>query len=78
MRNVRKSHGNAVWGLLMNIFQTVLLVVIFYFMFDILGMRGAALRGDFLLYIMSGVFMFMTHTKTMGAVWPRPKGRPRR
>lgn len=68
VRAVRKSHGNAVWGLLMNIFQTVLLVVIFYFMFDILGLRGAALRGDFLLYVMSGVFMFMTHTKAMGAV----------
>lgn len=68
VRNVRKSHGNAVWGLLMNIFQTVLMVAIFYVMFEILGLRGSALRGDFLLYIMSGVFMFMTHIKAMGAV----------
>ncbi len=68
VRNIRKSHGNAVIGLLLNIFQTVLLVLVFYIMFDLLGMRGSAIRGDFLLYVMSGVFMFMTHTKTMGAV----------
>jgi ABC-type polysaccharide/polyol phosphate export permease len=37
-------------------------------MFSILGLRGAALRGDFLLYIMSGIFLFMTHTKALGAV----------
>ncbi|HEX9858629.1 MAG TPA: ABC transporter permease [Paracoccaceae bacterium] len=68
VRNVRKSHGNAVIGLLMNIFQTVLLVAVFYVLFEVLGMRGSAIRGDFVLYVMSGIFMFMTHTKTMGAV----------
>lgn len=68
VRNVRKTHGNAVIGLLMNIFQTVLLVAVFYIMFDVLGLRGAAIRGDFLLYVFSGIFMFMTHVKTVGAV----------
>jgi ABC-type polysaccharide/polyol phosphate export permease len=44
------------------------MVLVFYFTFTLLGMRGAALRGDFLLYVMSGVFMFMTHIKALGAV----------
>lgn len=68
VRSVRKSHGNALWGLLINIFQTVLFMLVFYLMFTVLGMRGMAIRGNYLLYIMSGVFMFMTHTKTMAAV----------
>lgn len=68
VRNVRKSHHNAVVGLLMNILQTVLMVAVFYFMFELLGMRGTVIRGDYLLYIMSGVFVFITHVKTMGAV----------
>jgi ABC-type polysaccharide/polyol phosphate export permease len=68
VRSVRKSHGNAVLGLVVNIFQTVLLVGIFYAMFELLNMRGSAIRGDFLLYVMSGIFMFMTHTKALGAV----------
>ncbi|MDO9524039.1 MAG: ABC transporter permease [Gemmobacter sp.] len=68
VRNVRKSHGNAVIGLLINIAQTVLLVLVFYVMFDLLGLRGSAIRGDFLLFVMSGIFLFLTHTKTVGAV----------
>lgn len=68
VRHVRKSHGNAVIGLLMNILQTVLLVGVFLLMFELLGMRGAAVRGDFVLYVMSGIFLFMTHVKALGAV----------
>jgi ABC-type polysaccharide/polyol phosphate export permease len=68
VRSVRKGNGNAIAGLLQNIFQTVLLIAVFFFMFDVLGMRGNAIRGDFMLYVMSGIFMFMTHTKALGAV----------
>ena len=68
VRHVRKSHGNAIIGLALNIFQSVLMIAVFFFMLDFLGMRGSRIRGDFLLYIMSGVFMFMTHSKAMAAV----------
>jgi ABC-type polysaccharide/polyol phosphate export permease len=68
VRSVRKGNGNAIAGLLKNIFQTVLLIAVFFFMFDVLGMRGNAIRGDYILFIMSGVFMFMTHTSALGAV----------
>lgn len=68
VRNVRKSNGNAVVGLLMSIVQSVTFVVVMVFMFNLLGMRGSAVRGDFVLYIMSGVFCFMTHAKTLAAV----------
>lgn len=68
VRQLRKSHGNALVGLLMNIFQAMLFVLVFYVMFSILGLRGSAIRGDFMLYVMSGVFLFLTHTKAMSAV----------
>lgn len=68
VRSLRQTHGNAVMGLLMNMMQTIVFVLAFYVMFSVLGWRGSALRGDFLLYIMSGIFLFMTHTKAMGAV----------
>ncbi|HCP80447.1 MAG TPA: ABC transporter permease [Octadecabacter sp.] len=68
VRNVRKEHRNALIGLLMNMLQTVIFVGAFYFMFSVLGLKRTAIRGDFLLYIMSGIFLFMTHTKAMGAV----------
>jgi ABC-type polysaccharide/polyol phosphate export permease len=68
VRNVRKNHGNPVIGLLLNIVQTVMLVAVFFLLFQLLGMRGNAIRGDYLLYVMSGIFMFMTHIKALGAV----------
>jgi ABC-type polysaccharide/polyol phosphate export permease len=68
VRSIRKTHGNAVMAILMNMLQAAIFVIVFYVMFTVLGLRGAALRGDFLLYIMSGVFLYMTHTKTLAAV----------
>ncbi|MEL7114383.1 MAG: ABC transporter permease [Pseudomonadota bacterium] len=68
VRNVRKTHGNAIIGLFISILQTIILVLVFYFMFTILGLRGMAIRGDFLLYIMTGIFLFLTHNKAVGAV----------
>jgi len=68
VRSVRKSHGNALFALFINIMQTLIFVMAFYVMFSVLGLRGAVLRGDFVLYVMSGIFLFMTHTKALGAV----------
>lgn len=68
VRNVRKTHNNAFLAILMNMLQMAVMVVAFYVMFTILGLRGLALRGDFLVYIMSGIFLYMTHLKAMGAI----------
>ena len=68
VRSVRKAHGNALMAIGTNMLQMVIFVLAFYFMFSILGMRGSALRGDFLVYIMTGIFLYMTHVKTLSAV----------
>jgi ABC-type polysaccharide/polyol phosphate export permease len=68
VRHVRKSHGNAVIGLLMAIMQSVLMVAIMVFVMQLLGMRRMAVRGDFVLYMMTGVFNFATYTQTLTAV----------
>ena len=68
VRHLRKSHSNAIVGLLLNMMQTLMLVAVFYFMFSVLGLRGMTLRGDFLIYIMTGIFLYMTHVKTLSSV----------
>ena len=68
VRNLRKSHNNAVLGLVMSIIQSLIMLLIMFFMMQLFGMRRVAVRGDFMLYVMSGVFMFMTHIKAIGAV----------
>ena len=68
VRNVCQDHGNAIIGLMINMMQTIMLVAAFYIMFPVPGMKGNAIPGNFLLYIMSGILLFMTHTKGIGAV----------
>ena len=68
VRDVRKTHANALVGIFLNMLQSLTLVLIFYVMYAVLGLRGSIIRGDFLLYIMSGIFLYMTQIKTMGAV----------
>jgi ABC-type polysaccharide/polyol phosphate export permease len=68
VRSVRKTHNNAFLAIATNLLQVVIFIGAFYVMFSLLGLRSAALRGDFLLYIMSGIFLYMTHTKALGAV----------
>lgn len=68
VRNLRKGHGNAVVGLVVTIVQSLVMVLVFLFLFNLLGGGNRGIRGDSLLYVMSGVFMFMTHSKTIQAV----------
>ena len=66
--NLRKAHTNPLIGLFMNIVQTLILVAVFYFMMSVLSLRGSPVRGNFLLFVMSGIFLFMTFIKSVGAV----------
>ncbi|MFK7745065.1 MAG: ABC transporter permease [Roseobacter sp.] len=68
VRSIRKTHNNAFIAIGSNLLQAIIFVLAFYVMFTVLGLRGAAIRGDFLLYIMSGIFLFLLHTKTLSAV----------
>lgn len=68
VRAIRKGHGNALVGLMMNIAQTVMLVAVFYGVFMVIGIGPRGIRGDFLLYVMTGIFLFMCHVKSMMAV----------
>jgi ABC-type polysaccharide/polyol phosphate export permease len=66
--NLRKGQRNAVVGLLMTVAQALVMIAGFYLMYIIMGVRKSPIRGDFIVYIMTGIFMFMAHTQAIGAV----------
>ncbi|WP_171208470.1 MULTISPECIES: ABC transporter permease [unclassified Ruegeria] len=68
VRNIRSQHSNAVLAVLMNIMQILVIVTVFYLIMSLLGTRIAKIRGDFILFLLSGVFLFMTHIKAVGSV----------
>ncbi|MEM9755924.1 MAG: ABC transporter permease, partial [Pseudomonadota bacterium] len=68
VRKVRQTHGNAVMALVMSVVQAVLFIAAFYFMFVLLGTRGVAIRGNFIVYLLSGIFLYLTHIKALTGV----------
>ncbi|MCK0150186.1 ABC transporter permease [Marivita sp. S6314] len=68
VRSVRKAHGNAFLSIVVSVFQSLMFVLFFYVMFSIMGMKSLALRGDFVIFLLTGIFLFMTHNKAVGAV----------
>ena len=65
---LRKGDRNAIVGLLMTVLRGMLLVGMFYLFFYVLKVRSSPIRGNFIVYIMTGVFMFMTHNMAIQAV----------
>lgn len=70
VRSVRKGHRDAVFAILTNVTQTLVMVGAFYLFMNFFRNFGVsmAIRGDFLLYVMSGIFVFMVHIKALAAV----------
>ena len=68
VRAIRKSSANPLTGLLTAVLQSVMLIIVFYIMLNLFGLRRNAVRGDYLIYLMTGIFLFLTHTKTMAKV----------
>lgn len=66
--DLRKEYANPVVGLLMTIIQSSLMVVGFFLLYYFIGVRTSPIRGDFMLFIMTGIFVFMTHVQASGAV----------
>ncbi|CAM3170648.1 ABC-type polysaccharide/polyol phosphate export permease [Paracoccus aminovorans] len=68
VNNLRKGQRNAVVALVMTVAQAMAMIAGFWLMFTIIGVRRSPIRGDFIVYIMTGIFMFMAHSQAIGAV----------
>ena len=68
VRSIRTQHANAVMAVLINIVQILVVVTVFYLIMTFMGTAVAQVRGNPILFLLSGVFLFLTHIKTAGAV----------
>ena len=68
VKNIRGGHNNAFISLLMTMLTAVMLVAIFYVMNTLLGLRTIPLRGDYIVFLLTGIFLFLTHIGAVGAV----------
>lgn len=76
VRIARSQHGNALFAILISMSQALIFIGVFYLMFTFLGVGMAKIPGaDFMLYLMTGIFLFLVHNKAvmsvMGAEGPQ-------
>lgn len=68
VREVRHENArNPIVGLFVAVSRTLLMVTVFYFMFEVLGARSATIRGDTVLYLVSGFLLFFLHVGGIGS-----------
>lgn len=71
VRDVRLMSGNAALGLLVSITKTLAMVAAFYAVYAFIGVRTAVIRGDVVLFLVSGIMLFLLHnaviTRTIAA-----------
>lgn len=65
---LRKGERTPIVGLLMTMLRGMMMVAGFYALFMIIGVRDSPIRGNFIVYIMTGIFMFMTHNQGIMSV----------
>ena len=69
VRGMRKSsRQNAVAGLISSMMQTVIFILAFYFMFQLIDIRTSPIKGDYMLYVISGIAMHITHNSAVMVV----------
>lgn len=68
VHRLRQKHANALIGLLLTMMQSVLMIGGFMLIFWMMGARRSPIRGDYLLFMMSGVLIFIAFSQALGGV----------
>lgn len=68
VRSIRKKSGNATLGFFIAVAQSLVMLGIFALMYTVLGLRGVAIRGDFVVFLLTGIFLFLTHNRAITSV----------
>ena len=66
-RNIRRVSFNPIVAIINQILTMLVLVAAFMLLTTLLGTRTAAIRGNSVQFIMSGIFLFLVHNSSLGA-----------
>ncbi len=75
VRHIYGGHRHALFSVLYNVAQTILLVGAFYLFSTVFHMNSNMIRGDLLIFLITGVFVFGLHVKSVGAILDVKPGR---
>ncbi|WP_284176664.1 ABC transporter permease [Frigidibacter sp. SD6-1] len=69
VRSLRGGGSNALFELGSNFIQTIVMVLALYLSMTLMGYGSNAMRGDFVVFLMTGVLSYVTYKKTTGSVF---------
>jgi ABC-type polysaccharide/polyol phosphate export permease len=64
VRAFRSSTGGSLMGFIALLIQPMILFIAFYVMFEVFG-RAMLIRGDFMLFMMTGIFLYRAHIQAV-------------
>ncbi|MBL1435780.1 MAG: ABC transporter permease [Rhodobacteraceae bacterium] len=67
VREVRTQSGNATFGILKEVGNIAVFMALFYMISVFMG-RGAAIRGSLIMFLLTGIILFLTHIKAVASV----------
>lgn len=67
VREVRTQSGNATFGILKEVGNIGVFMAMFYVFFTFMG-RSIAIRGDFMMFLLTGIVLMLTHMKAISSV----------
>jgi ABC-type polysaccharide/polyol phosphate export permease len=67
VREVRTQSGNATFGILKEVSIILVFLGLFYLISIFMG-QGAAIRGSLVMFLLTGIVLFLTHIKAVGSV----------
>jgi len=67
VREVRTQSGNATFGILKEVANIAVFMGMFYIFFTFMG-RSIAIRGDFMMFLLTGIVLMLTHMKAISSV----------
>lgn len=67
VREVRTQSGNATFGIMKEISNTGLYLLLFYVISVFMG-RGGAIRGSLVMFLLTGVVLFVVHVRAIASV----------
>lgn len=68
VRDLRRGHANALVAILSEMLQAIILLVVILAFLNVLNIGQMILRGNAVLSILTGIFLFLIHTRTVTKV----------
>ena len=66
VRDVRMQSGNATFGVFKEVANMAMFIGMFYLIYTFMG-RSIAIRGDFMMFLLTGVALMVVHMKAIGS-----------